>query len=293
MTQYIGIDLGGTNIRVGAIDENEKIIFSYKELTYEKVETVEDLYKKIKRLIQMVPNYQEAKAIAIGSPGSVDKNTMTIRTTKNLGLLKYYPLVQNLRDEFNKPVYIENDARVAAFAEAVKGAGKGKNIVCYITISTGLGGGVVINNNIYTGANNLGAYFSRMVLDGEKEADFLISGTAITMQAKEEIDENINNTYEVFELAKNGNTKAINIIEQFKKNLTVLLLNISSIINPDIIVLGGGVVESKQYYLEEVIKNFRQKAHPLAKEIPIETAEFDEPGIIGAALLAKNNYEKQ
>ncbi len=293
MTQYIGIDLGGTNIRVGAIDENEKIIFSYKELTYEKVETVEDLYKKIKRLIQMVPNYQEAKAIAIGSPGSVDKNTMTIRTTKNLGLLKYYPLVQNLRDEFNKPVYIENDARVAAFAEAAKGAGKGKNIVCYITISTGLGGGVVINNNIYTGANNLGAYFSRMVLDGEKEADFLISGTAITMQAKEEIDENINNTYEVFELAKNGNTKAINIIEQFKKNLTVLLLNISSIINPDIIVLGGGVVESKQYYLEEVIKNFRQKAHPLAKEIPIETAEFDEPGIIGAALLAKNNYEKQ
>lgn len=293
MTQYIGIDLGGTNIRVGAIDENEKIIFSYKELTYEKVETVEDLYKKIKRLIQMVPNYQEAKAIAIGSPGSVDKNTMTIRTTKNLGLLKYYPLVQNLRDEFNKPVYIENDARVAAFAEAAKGAGKGKNIVCYITISTGLGGGVVINNNIYTGANNLGAYFSRMVLDGEKEADFLISGTAITMQAKEEIDENINNTYEVFELAKNGNTKAINIIEQFKKNLTVLLLNISSIINPDIIVLGGGVIESKQYYLEEVIKNFRQKAHPLAKEIPIETAEFDEPGIIGAALLAKNNYEKQ
>ena len=293
MTQYIGIDLGGTNIRVGAIDENEKIIFSYKELTYEKVETVEDLYKKIKRLIQMVPNYQEAKAIAIGSPGSVDKNTMTIRTTKNLGLLKYYPLVQNLRDEFNKPVYIENDARVAAFAEAAKGAGKGKNIVCYITISTGLGGGVVINNNIYTGANNLGAYFSRMVLDGEKEADFLISGTAITMQAKEEIDENINNTYEVFELAKNGNTKAINIIEQFKKNLTVLLLNISSIINPDIIVLGGGVVESKQYYLEEVIKNFRQKAHPLAKEIPIETAAFDEPGIIGAALLAKNNYEKQ
>ena len=114
-------------------------------------------------------------------------------------------------------LFLENDARVATFAEAISGKGKDKNIVCYITISTGLGGGLVINKEIYNGSNNLGAYFARMILDGEHTSNNLISGTALLEQSREKINKNMKNTLEVFELEKNNNPIAKEIISNFKR----------------------------------------------------------------------------
>lgn len=290
MAEYIGIDIGGTNIRIGAINKDEEVIYEYKEPTFKDVSTGGDFYKKIKNFIKKVPNYEIVKAIGIGIPGSVDKKLGQIITSGNVSILKNFPLVENLNKDFNKPVYIENDARVATFAETIKGKGKEKDIVCYITISTGLGGGVVIDKKIYSGSNDLGAYFGRMILDGRNISDSLISGKALLKQARERIDKDIKNTFELFELEKNNNLIAKDIIREFKRNLTVLLLNISSIINPDIIILGGGVLKSKDRFLQEVIDNFKIEAHPLAKNTIIDMASFKEPGIIGAALLAKRNF---
>lgn len=129
-----------------------------------------------------------------------------------------------------------------------------------------------------------------MILDGRNISDSLISGKALLKKARERIDKDIKNTFELFELEKNNNLIAKDIIREFKRNLTVLLLNISSIINPDIIILGGGVLKSKDRFLQEVIDNFKIEAHPLAKNTIIDMASFKEPGIIGAALLAKRNF---
>lgn len=137
MSNYIGIDIGGTNIRVGAIDENNDLTFMYKETTLDKVNNEEDLYIKIKKLIKRVPNYESVKAIGIGFPGCI--NQEEIVSSNNLGILIGFPLIKRLSKDFNKNVYIDNDARVAALSEAVIGAGVGKKIVCYVTISTGLG----------------------------------------------------------------------------------------------------------------------------------------------------------
>lgn len=290
MVEYIGIDIGGTNIKIGAIDENENVIYTYKEPTFKNVTTAEDLYTKIVNLIKNIPNYEQAKAIGIGAPGGIDRSVEQVITSKNVSILNNYPLVEKLKKDFNKPVYIENDARVAAFAEAVKGKGRDKNIVCYITISTGLGGGVVIDKNIYHGSSNLGAYFSRMILDGKHTSDELISGTAIVRKAREKIDVNIKDTFKVFSLEERGNEFAVEIINEFKNNLKVLLLNIASIINPDIIVLGGGVMKARERFLNEVVEKFRNEAHPFVKDTLIEVAEFEEPGVQGAALFAKK-YE--
>ena len=120
MTEYIGIDIGGTNIRIGAIDEEENITFSYIEPTFKDVTTAEDLYTKIKSLIERVPYYQQTRAIGIGAPGSVDKNIGQIITSKNVSILNRFPLVERLNKDLNKPIYLENDARVATFAEAIK-----------------------------------------------------------------------------------------------------------------------------------------------------------------------------
>jgi glucokinase len=282
MIKYIGIDIGGTNIRVGGIDENNDIIFLSKEKTLENVSNSEDLYNKTN-----VPDYYNCEKIGIGVPGAIDENTEKILTGRNLEYLIGYPLKERLEEDLGIKVFIENDAKVAALGEALIGAGKDENIVCYITISTGLGGGVVVNKEIYHGANNLGGYFSRMILDGEKISEYIISGTAIINKAKELIDSNIDNTKDVFDLASNGNVNAQKIIEDFKKYLTVLLLNVSVTINPDIIVIGGGVMKSKEYFLDDVKEMFKEKSHMLAKNTKIEIATLNEPGVIGAALLAK------
>ena len=292
MIEYIGIDIGGTNIRIGAINQNDELVFEYKEPTFENVISSEDLYNKIIKLIKMVPNYENSKAIGIGAPGSVDKKLGQIITSKNVTILKNFPLAEKLNKNLNKPIFLENDARVATFAEAICGKGKDKNIVCYITISTGLGGGLVINKEIYNGSNNLGAYFARMILDGEHTSHNLISGTTLLEQSREKINKNMKNTLEVFELEKNNNPIAKEIISNFKRNLTVLLLNISATFNPDIIILGGGVLKSKDSFLSDVINSFKEKAHPLAKNTIIDTTTFEEPGIIGASMLAKYKYNK-
>lgn len=291
MSNYIGIDIGGTNIRVGLIDENNDLICTYKEPTLKEVTNVEELYEKIKKLIKRVPNYENVNAIGIGVPGYIDVETGKIEAATNLKMIVDFPLSERLKNDFEKSVYIDNDARVATLGEAIMGAGKSKKIVCYVTISTGLGGGVVIEDNIYHGSGNLGGYFGSLILDGESTSEVLISGTALIKQAKEKINSNVQNVQEIFVLAKAKNAIAKEIVETFKRNLAVLLLNISYTINPNIIVLGGGVLKSKEYFLEDVIKEFKLKAKDTAKDTIIETTLLEEPGVVGAALLAKCKEE--
>ena len=99
--EYIGIDIGGTNIRIGGINKKEELIFEYKEKTKENVTTGDDLYEKIKKLIKMVPNFKDYKAIGIGSPGSINKELGQVITSKNLSILNNYHLVEKLKKEFN------------------------------------------------------------------------------------------------------------------------------------------------------------------------------------------------
>lgn len=282
MIEYIGIDIGGTNIRVGAVDKNYNIIYINKEGTLENVTSSEELYIKIKEMIMNVPNYKEAKAIGIGVPGAVKSNR--IMTARNLMYLKDFPLAERLKYDFDKEVYIENDAKVAALAQALKGIGKDFNKVCYITLSTGVGGGVVIDKNIYQGANNIAGYFSRMILDGKNIAENLISGTALVNKAKQNRLENIKNSYNLFKYSEE-NEIASKIVDEFIHDLVVLLLNISITLNPDIIILGGGVMNSSDYFLEKTRSQFNNLAHNFAKNTKIEKADLKEPGVIGAAML--------
>lgn len=130
-----------------------------------------------------------------------------------------------------------------------------------------------------------------MLLDGKNTSDSLISGTALIKKAKEISNINVKNVQEIFELNKGSNIGLKQIIEEFKNNLTVLLLNITYTINPDIIVLGGGVIKAKEYFLNDVINEFMLKSKNLEKNTIITTAILEEPGVIGAALLAKCKEE--
>ena len=285
--EYGGIDLGGTNIRVGAIDENEELVFSYKEPTFEGVTTLDDLIAKMEKMIQKIPNYESLKGIGLGIPGSIDKDDHVVTAMNLKMLIGQEPLTKTFENIFHIPFVMDNDAKVAAYGEALKGKGKDKDVVCYVTISTGCGGGAIINKEIYNGGNHLGGYFPRIILDGEHQTDALISGRVLIEQAKEKMDPTIENVKEIFEAYSEGNEEAIKIVEDFKKYLVVLLINLSATFNPEIIILGGGVLKGKDYFLDDVKKEYKEKVHPLAKDTIIEVAEQEEPGLIGACLLAK------
>lgn len=286
MIEYVGIDIGGTNIRVAGIDKNNNVVSFNSVKTMENVNSAEDLYYKIKELIERITSFQKIKGIGIGCPGAIDENG-NITTCRNVPYLKEYPLVERLKKDFGVKVKIENDARIAAYAESLEGAGKEYSNVCYITISTGLGGGVVIDKKIYKGGRNIGGYFSRMILDGQNIAENLVSGTAIINKTKEKTKQNIVIAQEVFSLAQK-NKDAQKIVDEFKKNLVNLLLNISITISPEIIVIGGGVMKGKKYFFNDVKKDFKEKAHNFAKNTKIVEAKLKEPGVIGAALYVKN-----
>lgn len=283
----IGVDIGGTQLRVGVMAEDGALVYQDREPTFSGVATGEELYQKILRMIRAVPDPDRCAAVGVGVPGSVDLRTRRVTIAENLRILENLPLTEWLRRDLGKPVLLENDARVAALAEALLGRGRGYHTVCYLTVSTGLGGGIVLDGTLYTGRTNMGGYFSRMILDGKDTSDTLVSGTGLLRQARERTGRDIPDTRGVFALAAQGDPVVCQVLETYKHNLTVLLMNISTTFNPDIIILGGGVMKSRESFLEDVIRSYRAWVHPLARDTIIDLAACPEPGILGACLLAR------
>ena len=293
MTEYIGVDLGGTSVRVGGTDETGAVFFQKKVPTYEDVTTGEDLIRKLDGLIRSVPGWEQAKAIGIGVPGAVDLGTNRVTVADNLTLLNGLPLAQELERSLGKPVLLENDARVAALAEAVSGAGQGKRTVCYMTISTGLGGAMVQDGRIYHGSTNMGSYLCRMILDGEHNCENLLSGTALRRQLSERLGRPVENAGEIFELEAAGDPAAKEIAETFRRNLAVLFMNLAVTFNPDIIVAGGGVMQAADRFWDDAVARFRAMAHPQLQGTAFARAVHAEPGLLGACLLAKSGRTGQ
>ena len=291
MLRTIGLDVGGTSIRAGGMDEAGRVVFEGKVPTYEGVKTGEDLIARLADLIRGVPGWQEAGAVGVGVPGAVDLNTNRVTVADNLTLLNGLPLAQELEAALGKPVFLENDARVAALAEAISGAGAGKETVCYMTISTGLGGGMVRGGRIYRGSSNMGSYLCRMILDGEHNCENLLSGTALRRRLSERLGRPVDSAGEVFQLAASGEPAAAEIAETFKRDLAVLFMNLAVTFNPDIIVAGGGVMQAADFFWEDAVARFRAMAHPQLRNTAFARAAHREPGLLGACLLAKQALE--
>lgn len=280
MVRFIGIDLGGTNVRVCAMDENDEIGEVLKEPTFSEGNTAEEVLRHVINMIRKIRGYASAASIGLSVAGSVSDNRIV--TAKNLPMLIGYPVVEKLINEFDKPVIMINDARAAAYGEALKGAGRGYPIVCYITVSTGLGGGIVMNGKIYQGSNGFGGYIPRIILNGKDSSDGLLSGRVL-MEKAQELNLSVCDPEELFGL---NTVETEKIRNEFINNLTVLLLNLSATFNSDIVVFGGGVMKAERYFMKEAIASFREKAHPMVREMKITNALLEEPGLVGICLLA-------
>lgn len=311
---YIGIDIGGTNIAVGLVTPEGKITLKDSVPTNsprDYKEYVADMAALAKKLMEQSGlEEKDILGIGMGCPGSVDSKNGVVAYSNNLKM-DHVPLVAELKKYFDLPISVLNDANAAAFGEYMIN-GKNVDSFVFITLGTGVGGGVVINKKVYSGFNGAGGELGHITLvhDGEPcncgnigcwEA--YASVTALIKQTKavmeqypdSKMHEIVQNEGKVsgrtaFVAAKEGDLAGKIVVDKYIEYVASGLVSIVNIFQPEKLVIGGGISKEGDYLLNP-IKEYCNK-HEYNKyldkvDISIATL-FNDAGIIGAALAAKN-----
>lgn len=278
----IGIDLGGSNYRVGLVDDNFNIVSIIKRRlnTKDGKQIIENIVSDLKTI-----DLTNVSGIGFCAPGLVDSKNKTVQDASNLAIDGKLEIGKIFNEIFNLPVYLDNDANCAGLAEAILGAGKQYDSVYYITHSTGIGASYILNKKIISGEHNvLGEIGSCLLSKQPKQRlEKTSAGPAIGKLGQELL--NVDDSYKVFDLAKNGNEIALSILDDIFANLAFTMANIAFIVDPGCFVLGGGISNNFDFYYPLLKKYFDYYAGDSYSKLPIIKASFDEPGIIGASLL--------
>ena len=291
MKYAVGIDVGGTNTRVALINEEYKILERIQFSTDSK-----DPEVTLNKIGEIIKEFgKEVEGIGISCPGPLDLIEGVVLTPPNLPGWHHLALSKRLEEITGVRVCLENDANLACLAEALEGAGAGKHFVQFLTISTGVGAGLCINGKIYHGAKGYGQEVANSVVwkNGPKQGDLkagsiesIASGTAITKRAN---DAGLEAAHagEVYELAKEGNETARQIMEDTYEYLSNFLGILYGVLDPEIFILSGSVALKIPGFIEEVEKRTKEKVYDALKEnIKIVPAALGEDcGLVGAACL--------
>ncbi|MDZ7673411.1 MAG: ROK family protein [Halanaerobiales bacterium] len=315
---YIGIDIGGTKILTALADKEGKIINKAQNPT-EADQGRDVIINNIKDTIDRVINNSKVKnediyKIGLGTPGPLDLKKGKIIENSNLSW-KDVPIVKILEKATGIPVILENDANAAGLGESFFGAGRGADNVVYITISTGIGGGVIIDEKIFHGKGNA-AEIGHMTLIPDSEFqcgcgnygcfEAVASGTAIAKRGKEVIKENKSGLiYKYSEgdidnieapliaaAARDGDQDAVEIYKLTGRLLGVGIANVVNLFDPEIIVLGGGVMHAEDLFIDELKKSLKERAlKSNLKNLQIKNAKLGKnAGVMGAIAVAMVDY---
>lgn len=292
MKYAIGIDIGGTNTRVALIDEKGNVSNRTQFATSvdEPSITMNEIIKCIKEI------NVEIVGIGVSCPGPLDLVNQKVLNPPNLPGWEDFKLSEELSALTNLPVTLENDANLAAFAESTIGGGKGLSHVQFLTISTGVGSGLVIDGKIQIGAHGFAHEIANMILwnQGPKmnalqpgAIEGICSGTAITYRAQQ-AGLDVTHAGEVNDLAIKGNKVAQEIMEDVYTFLSNGIATIFALVDPSVIILGGSVALKIDGFCEEIERRVKLKVYPnLAEYVHIVKSELSEDaGLIGAGHLA-------
>lgn len=291
MKKVIGIDLGGTSI-LGSIVNEKGEILETQELKTSKSGSSASVISGIKEIIDRLYSKEDIFGIGIGSPGFVESNKGKILSVG--GNIKGWAgtnLKDEINDHYNLPIKIENDANAATICEAWLGAGKDMNSFIMLTIGTGLGGGIYIKNKgILRGEHFQAAEFGHFLLYpggikcncGQKGcSERYISGSAIENEFLEKTGKKLTGK-EIFSLYKTDPI-AKKVIDNFALNLGLLIISLKNIFDPQGIILGGGIIESKEFWWDNMISAYTSLVNDPAN-LKILPAKFlNNAGMIGAA----------
>lgn len=314
MKYYVGIDLGGTNIVAGVVDENYNIISKASTKTNCPRPEKEIANDMAKMALQAVKNanleISNIEWIGIGTPGIANSATGIIERANNLGFVNT-PMVKYIKETIDKPVFIENDANAAAYGEFVAGAAKeARNAIC-VTLGTGVGAGIIIDGKIYSGSNYAGAEIGHTVIEvdgaecscGRKGCfEAYSSATGLIRMSKEAMEKNPDSIMNKmaqekggkitartsFDAMRAGDKSAKEVVDKYIKYLAAGITNTINIFQPDILCIGGGVCNEGDPLLlpvKALVEN-EDFAKNSEKRTEIVIAKLgNDAGIIGAAFL--------
>ncbi|MBV7272531.1 ROK family protein [Clostridiaceae bacterium UIB06] len=308
--QYvIGVDLGGTKISTALAELNGNILSENTIPTnakYGEEAVLSRIIYAIERILEVTgKKVDEIKAIGIGSPGPLDSKKGVIIETPNIPF-KNFQLVRPIEDRFEIPTYLENDANAAAIGEFMFGAGKNTRNMVYITVSTGIGAGAIVEGRIYRGntCNALELGHSTILPDGPRCncgnygcLEVLSSGTAIARVANEHLkagaDSSLKNyevvtSYEVFQEAKKGDKLSLDVLNKCLQYLGIGIANIITIMDPEVVVLGGGVSLAGDIVFDRVNKVVGERCFKVLRENcrVVPAALGKQSGVVGSVALA-------
>lgn len=311
----LGIDLGGTNIVAGVVDENFNIIAKGKVKTNcprPAEEIADDMAKACLIACENAGiSINDVKACGVGSPGAINPITGIIATANNLGF-KNVPLAKMLKERTGVDFYIENDANAAAYGEFLAGSGKGVNNCIAITLGTGVGGGIIIDGKLFSGSNFAGGELGHTVInvDGEPCScgrkgcwEAYASATALIRQTKAAMEENKSsimwelagnklenvNGRTAFDGMRKGDKTAIEVVNAYVKYVAVGIANMINIFQPEKLCIGGGVSNEKEALVAPIREFVNKEIYTnMGKPCEILPAQLgNDAGIIGAAFLYK------
>ncbi len=312
---YLGVDLGGTTIKVGLVNESYEILQSISGPTGRE-RSAEAVLKDMAMLCKEVINRQgitekDIHSIGIGSPGIASPSEGMIISSSNLNF-DHVHVREEIQKYIKTDVYVENDANCAALGEVICGAATGEKNVIVVTLGTGVGGGIIsdgkINRGSFCGAGEIGHHV--ICYDhglpcgcGRKGCwEQYASATALIRQAQEAVEkapdskilslssegkaENINAKV-VFDAAQAGDQVAQEVLEKYFRYIACGLTNLINTLEPSVVVLGGGMSAQKEYLTEPVTKYIQEEMYGcLTLKTKIKAATLgNDAGIIGAAFL--------
>ncbi|HLR91664.1 MAG TPA: ROK family glucokinase [Atopostipes sp.] len=313
----IGVDIGGTAIKIGFITRHGQMkqkweIPTNKENHGESI--VEDIWESITQTLSKIEDENTVIGIGVGAPGFIEQERGFIYEAVNIGWKNF-----NLRDELHKlsglPVFIDNDANLAALGENWQGSGNNSKDVILITLGTGVGGGIIANGEILNGVNGTAGEIGHIIAEPNGYKcncgrvgclDVTASATGFVQRAMDRIEEYPDSalaTYyhshgqieakDIFDLSKEGDQVCEEVINQITDILGYVIANTATIINPSKVLIGGGVSNAGEQLLEKVAKYFRKYALPrISDSCEVKLAQLgNDAGMIGAAYLVDKNLK--
>ncbi len=311
----IGVDVGGTNVKVALVDKAGSIVYSdtvptRAEMGYEY--TISNIIKAIQNLMkESKVEKTNIEGIGFGFPGQIDCNKGIVRLAPNIPGWVNIPIADIVSQEFDIPVKVDNDVRCAALAELNYGAGKGAcNMIC-ITVGTGIGSGLIVNGKLVRGASNAAGELGHIKLQMENGPicgcgdrgclEAFASGPAIVAMAEEYIKGGKSTKYRelanpditpyiVAEAAKQGDVVACKIFETIGNYIGIGLASVVNLLNPEKIVIGGGVADAGDLLFNPIKETLKKRAMPIqGSAVEVVHAELgNTAGVIGASLLIEN-----
>jgi len=302
----IGVDLGGTNLRLGLLDSRyklkDKIAFGTKKFI-RKEDLIQAIIDSVHKMTSdHALDKKDILGVGLGLPGPINVREGTVHFFPNISGWRDVNLKSILEKKLRLPVFLDNDANLMSLAESKLGAAKGlKNALC-LTLGTGVGGGVIINGNIYRGSSFAAGEVGHIPINergprcncgGRGCLEVYVGNQKILRQAKRLFKRDIT-LEELSRLAVRGNSQAIRVWSKVGMRLGLALAGAVNLLNPDAIVIGGGVAAAGKVLFDQVRETIILRAMSVqAQKVKIYRAKLGpDAGLIGAAILVRDNLEK-